>query len=150
MQGGYHRYPHPYSENADDGAVNVRVRMAEWRTKPSTHPPQRTSTFLAGRPSPHSAASGNKAGCPRTRPDPATLGACQGPGRAPDTLDAVQPLGRRVQTTVISPVTAPSARRISMVTGNSGRCPASSSATTSAAGRPRVAVAVTAPMASFL
>ncbi len=137
MQGGYHRYPHPYSENADDGAVNVRVRMAEWRTKPSTHPPQRTSTFLAGRPSPHSAASGNKAGCPRTRPDPATL-------------DAVQPLGRRVQTTVISPVTAPSARRISMATGNSGRCPASSSATTSAAGRPRVAVAVTAPMASFL
>ncbi len=61
-----------------------------------------------------------------------------------------QPLGRRVHTTVISPVTAPSARVISMATGNSGRCPASSSATTSAIGRPRVAVAVTSPMASFL
>ncbi|CAM5245311.1 hypothetical protein SAURM35S_04914 [Streptomyces aurantiogriseus] len=61
-----------------------------------------------------------------------------------------QPLGRRVHTTVISPVTAPSARRISIVTGNSGRSPASSWATTSVAGRPRVAVAVTAPIASFL
>ena len=60
-----------------------------------------------------------------------------------------QPLGRRVHVTVISPVTAPSARRISIATGNSGRSPASSCATTSAAGRPRVAVAVTAPIASF-
>lgn len=60
-----------------------------------------------------------------------------------------QPWGRSVQTTVISPVTAPSARRISISTGNSGRAPASSSATTSAAGRPRVAVAVTTPIASF-
>ncbi len=61
-----------------------------------------------------------------------------------------QPLGRRVHTTVISPVTAPSARWMATATGNSGRSPASSSATTSAAGRPRVAVAVTAPIASFL
>ncbi len=72
-------------------------------------------------------------------------------GRSPARLPGQSCwLGRRVHTTCISPVTAPSARRISIVTGNSGRLPASSSATTSAAGRPRVAVAVTAPIASFL
>ncbi len=75
-------------------------------------------------------------------------GARSGPLHAMGPL--AQPFGRRVQITVISPVTAPSPRRISMATGNSGRSPASSCATTSAAGRPSVAVAVTAPMASFL
>ncbi len=76
----------------------------------------------------------------------------RGPARGPCSLPRhrAQPFGRRVQTTVISPVTAPSPRWISMATGNSGRSPASSCATTSAAGRPSVAVAVTAPMASFL
>lgn len=83
---------------------------------------------------------------PPLRPGAATTPA---PVRLPPPAVA-QPLGRRVHTTVISPVTAPSPRRISIVTGNSGRSPASSSAMTSAAGRPRVAVAVTAPIASFL
>ena len=43
-----------------------------------------------------------------------------------------------------------SARWMAMATGKSGRCPASSSATTSAAGRPSVAVAVTGPIALFV
>lgn len=70
--------------------------------------------------------------------------------RPPRHGEGGQPLGRRVQTTVISPETAPSSRWMVMATGNSGRLPASNSATTSAAGRPRVAVAVTGPRASFL
>ncbi len=61
-----------------------------------------------------------------------------------------QPFSRSVHTTVISPETASSSRWMAMLTGNSGRPPASSSATTSDTGRPRVAVAVTVPLATFL
>ncbi len=61
-----------------------------------------------------------------------------------------QLFGRKVHTMLISPVTAPSSRDMTTLTGNSGRPPASSSAITSATGRPSSAVAVTGPMASFL
>lgn len=61
-----------------------------------------------------------------------------------------QPCGRSVQTMFISPVTAPSSRVMRTSTGNSGLPPASSSPSTSAAGLPSSAVAVTGPMASFL
>jgi hypothetical protein len=54
-----------------------------------------------------------------------------------------------VQTTVISVVTAPSARVTSIATGNSGRSPAASSAMTSRTGRPSLATARTGPMASL-
>lgn len=83
--------------------------------------------------------------------DPVVHGAAAALRAAPPRHgEGGQPLGRRVQTTVISPETEPSSRWMVMATGNSGRLPASSSATTSAAGRPRVAVAVTGPRASFL
>src|SRR5947207_10976524 len=58
--------------------------------------------------------------------------------------------GLRVQTTVISAVVTPSWLWIATWTGNSGRPPASNSATTSPAGRPSRASASTTPRASFL
>lgn len=73
-----------------------------------------------------------------------------GSGRSASSQVRGYALGRSVHQIVISPVSAPSSRAMETRTGNSGRCPASSSATTSAAGRPSSAVAVTGPMASFL
>lgn len=117
-------------------AAQRTARLGEFAaTRRAPAPGSRADPAAAGRHIPRSAAP------PRAR---------RRTGRGIDAPEAVQPLGRRVQTTVISPVTAPSARWILTDTGNSGRCPASSSATTSAAGRSRVAVAVTVPMASFL
>jgi len=73
-----------------------------------------------------------------------------GSGVTPNARTGGQRFGRSVQITVISVVVTPSALVIVTCTGNSGRVPDASSATTSAAGRPSTASARSAPVATFL
>lgn len=119
-----------------------RTTSARWYAWPATATTWARSSSTGSRGSWRSGKAARGWGGGGRRPDNRTAHPTPGRPRA-------QPFGRSVHTTVISPVTAPSARRISMVTGNSGRSPASSWATTSEAGRPRVAVAVTGPIASL-
>lgn len=123
-----------------------RTTFAPWYAWPATATTWAPSSSTGSRGSWRSgrAARGSRGG--GWRPDNATAHPTTRRSRG---RPRTQPFGRSVHTTVISPVTAPSARRISIVTGNSGRSPASSWATTSEAGRPRVAVAVTGPIASL-